>query len=396
MVWYTVGMRLRELRTASVKNKRILVRVDYNVETVGGRLRDTTRLERTMPTIQWLLRHGATVILVTHRGRPHGRQAALSLRPLVRPLARLIGQPVSFFSWPLFSHDLTAAMAQLRSGQVVLLENIRFEAGEEDNSPRVAKRLASFCDLMVNDAFADSHRAHASIVGVAKFRRAYAGLLLLDEVSTLSLLLTKPKRPYVAILGGAKISTKLGLITALLKKADHVLLGGALANTILQAEGNAIGASMTEPGILASLRGVSSTNKKLEIPCDVVVATKRSAAVPRTVRAVGNIGRREIILDIGPDTVDLFGRVIAEAKTIVWNGPMGMYELRPFSRGTTALARRIARTSAMSVAGGGETIDAIKRTGSAQHFSFLSTGGGAMLEFLEGRTLPGVAAVRQR
>ncbi len=392
-----MAMRLRDIRTARVRGRRVLVRVDYNVDIgPAGRLRDTTRLTATGPTIQWLLTHGAAVILVSHRGRPQGRQLKFGLRPLLRPLSRLIGRPVAFVGWPLFSHETTAALTKLQPGQAVLLENIRFEAGEEENSARVAKRLASFCDLVVNDAFADSHRAHASIVGLAKLRPTYAGLLLQREVQTLSKLLRHPRRPYVAILGGAKISTKLGLIRRLLKQADKVLLGGALANTILQAEGLAIGASMTEPSMLQAAMGISAANNKLEIPCDVVVATKRTATAPRHVRAVGNVGPREIILDIGPDTMDVYARILRVAKTVVWNGPMGMYELRPFGRGTRAIATAIAASRATSVAGGGETIDAIRQTDTAAQFTFLSTGGGAMLEFLEGKTLPGITAVQQR
>lgn len=373
-----------------------MVRVDYNVELESGRVRDLTRLVKTIPTLQWLLQHGAAVILVAHRGRPHGRQLKLSLRPFVRPLSRLLKQRVRWWSWPLFSHELTTAVAGLEPGQVVLLENIRFEAGEEDNSPRIAKRLASLCDLVVNDAFADSHRSHASIVGVARFRRVYAGLLLQAEIKHLSQLLQHPRRPYVALLGGAKISTKLHLIKQLLKRADKVLLGGALANTILQAEGLAVGASKTEPTMVKAAIGLSTTDKKLEIPCDVVVATKVAAGATRHVRAVGNIHPREIVLDIGPDTVELYSRIIKVARTIVWNGPMGMYEFRPFSRGTTALAKAIARSHATAIAGGGETLDAIMRTGTAGHFSFLSTGGGAMVEFLEGGVLPGIRVVQQR
>ncbi len=390
-------MRLRDIRSARVRGRRVLVRVDYNVElNTQGRVRDLTRLLATVPTIRWLLDHGAAVILVSHRGRPHGRQMSLSLRPLLRTISRLVGKTAVFVPWPLFSHETTVAVASIKSGQLVLLENIRFEAGEEENSARVAKRLASFCDFVVNDAFSDSHRAHASIVGVAKLRPAYAGLSLQSEVTNLSRLLVSPKRPFVAVLGGAKISTKLGLIRQLLKRADKVLLGGALANTILQAEGIAVGASLTEPSMKEAAAGITITNKKLEIPCDVIVANRRTVAAPRFKRAVGNIGKREIILDIGPDTIEMYGRILRTAKTIVWNGPMGLYELRPFAKGTRAIAAAIGKAHAISVAGGGETLDAIRQTKNINHFTFLSTGGGAMLEFLEGRILPGIAAVQQR
>ncbi len=390
-------MKLRDVRKAKVKNKRVILRVDYNIELgAGGRPRDVSRITATLPTITWLMNHDAKVILVAHRGRPQGRQPRLSLRPLVRPVSRLIKHPIQFIPEPLFHRSVASAIDQLKPGQVAMLENIRFEAGEEENSGRVARRLASLCDIVVNDAFADSHRAHASIVGLAKLRPAYAGLLLQAEVKHLSPLLKRPARPYVAILGGAKISTKLGLIKRLLKRADKVLLGGALANTILQAEGLAIGASFTEPQMLAPAGGLTTANKKLEIPCDVVVTTNRKTGVPRFVRAVGNINHREIIVDVGPDTIDLFSRVIRAARTIAWNGPMGIYEQRPFDRGTQAIAQAVAKSRARAIAGGGETLDAIRQTGRAQHFAFLSTGGGAMLEFLEGKKLPGLAVVQQR
>lgn len=390
-------MRLRDITKVQVRGKRVLVRVDYNVDTdARGRIRDLTRLEATVPTLRLLLHKGAKVILVTHRGRPKGRDRKLSVRPIVRPLERLCKNPVRFIDAPLFSRAFDLALAAAGDARLVLLENIRYEAGEEDNSPAVAKRLAQFADLAVNDAFADSHRHHASIVGLAKYRPMYAGLLLQAEIAALSPLLRVPKRPYVAIIGGAKISTKLRLIQRLLQQADTVLLGGALANTLLRAEGVATGASLVEPDMILAAEGLTSTNIKLKIPCDVVVAKQRRAHAKTRVTAVGNIQPREMILDIGPDTVELFRRVIATAKTIVWNGPMGVYELPPFHTSTVALAKIIAKQHVQSIAGGGETVDAIKRSGVAKRFTFLSTGGGAMLEFLEGKTLPGVAAVTVR
>lgn len=390
-------MRLLDIRKAKVAGKRVLVRVDFNVEvTTAGKLRDVTRLQATVPTITWLMRHGAQVLLVSHRGRPKGRENRLSLRPLVPTLRRLLKRPIAFIDRPLFSRQLDLALSRVNPRQVVLLENIRFEVGEEENSPAVAKRLAGLADLAVNDAFADSHRAHASIVGLARYIRMYAGLLVQREVAALTLVMKQPARPLVAIIGGAKISTKLRLIQRLLKQADMVLLGGALANTLLQAEGVAIGASLTEPTMLKAAEGLTSTNAKLKIPCDVVVALKRQAHAATRTAAVGNIRRREIILDIGPDTIELYGRIIASAKTVVWNGPLGVYELPPFNRATLALAKIIARHRCVSIAGGGETVDEIRRSGLAGRFTFLSTGGGAMLEFLEGKALPGVVAISAR
>lgn len=397
VVVYCFGMRLRQIQKANVRGKQVLVRVDYNVEvTTNGKLRDTTRLKATLPTLAWLLKNGAQIIIVSHRGRPQGRDKKLSLKPMVGPLRRMLKRRVVFIDAPVFSRALDTALKKVRPNDVVLLENIRYEAGEEDNSPALAKRLAGLADLAVNDAFADSHRAHASIVGLAKYCPMYAGLLLQKEITTLSELTTKPSRPYVAVIGGAKISTKLGLIKQLIKRADTVLLGGALANTLLQAEGVTVGASLVEPTMVKSAGGLTTTNIKLQIPCDVVVATKRRAHALTRITAVGNIKPQEIILDIGPDTVELFRRVIMTAKTIVWNGPMGVYEMPPFHRGTMAMAKIIAASRAKSIAGGGETVDAINRLGVGQKFTFLSTGGGAMLEFLEGRTLPGVVAVTVR
>lgn len=387
-------MRLRDLRKAPVKGKRVLLRVDYNIAVDNrGRLRDLSRIHQTIPTITWLRRHGAAVILVSHRGRPTGRTATASLQPMVRPLQKLLKQPVGFISGSVFSLGVRQQIAALRPGQVVLLENIRFEPGEGKNAPRLAKRLASFAEILVNDAFADSHRAHASIVGVAKLLPAYAGLLVQQEVAALSTLLRRPAKPYVAVLGGAKISTKLHLVRQLLKRADRVLLGGALANTVLQAEGLAIGKSLSEPRMIRAARGLTVKNKHLTIPCDVVVATAATSTAKRSVRPIGRIGAGERILDIGPDTIELYRQILRSAKTIVWNGPMGQYEVPPFNKGTRAIARAVAMSRSKSYVGGGETIDALKSAGLERGITWSSTGGGAMLEFLEGKSLPGLIAV---
>lgn len=390
-------MRLRDIRRITVSGKRVLVRVDYNIETDRrGRLRDLTRITTTVPMIRWLVRRRAIVLLVSHRGRPTGRSPRWSLRPCVGPLSRALKHPVQFISSGVDDPATTQAFNRLKPGGVALLENIRFEPGEEKNDPRLARRLAGFCDLAVNEAFADSHRAHASIVGLARYRPTYAGLRLQQENTYLSQLTDNPPRPYLAILGGAKISTKLGLVRRLLKRADAILLGGALANTVLQAEGLAIGSSVSEPGMLRAARGLSVQNPRLKIPLDVVVATRAWRRAVRHVRPVGKIQVREKILDIGPATVELYSRVISQAKTIVWNGPMGLYEVPPFDSGSKAIARAIAHHRCRSIAGGGETLDTIRAVGAAGRFTFLSTGGGAMLEFLEGKKLPGLVAVAAR
>lgn len=389
-------MRLRDIRKVNVQGKRVLVRVDYNIALDGrGRPRDLTRILQTVPTIAWLVQHQAIVILVSHRGRPDRRSAAFSLQPVVAPLRRALKRPVLFIPDRIWSATMLTKLSELKPGQVALLENIRFEPGEAANTVRLSKRLAQIAEIVVNDAFADSHRAHASIVGVARYRPAYAGLLVQQEVAALSTLLKKPARPYVAILGGAKISTKLHLVQTLLRRADKVLLGGALANTVLQAEGLAIGKSLSEPSMLRAARGLTVRNKHLTIPCDVVVATSLRANARRTVRAVGAVRPGERIYDIGPDTVTMYRRILRTAKTIVWNGPMGLYEVAPFDHGTRHIAQAVGASTAKSYVGGGETIDALKKTKQDRRVTWCSTGGGAMLEFLEGKNLPGLLAVAE-
>lgn len=312
---------------------------------------------------------------------------------MVPVLRRLLKRPVLFVPGPITDTKTIRAVHTLASGSVALLENIRFDRREEKNNPVFARALARLGDMYVNDAFANAHRAHASVAAVTAFLPSYAGLLLQKEFTALTKLRQRPAKPYVAIIGGAKISTKLGLVRSLLQQADHVLLGGALANTVLQAEGQAIGASLSEPKMLRAARGLTVSNPKLEIPVDVIVARHATPHVPTIRRAVANVGPKEIILDIGPDTVAMFSHIISQAKTVVWNGPMGKYEIPPFSRGSKAMAKAMAKNIGVTVAGGGETLDAIAATKTAQRFTFLSTGGGAMLEFLEGKKLPGLQAV---
>lgn len=380
-------MQLRNLRNAKVNHKRVLVRIDVNIALDGrGRVRDRSRIEAVVPTLRWLLARQAAVILISHRGRPKRRSAKDSLRPMVRPLARAIGRPVQFIAGSIEQAATRQAILKLRSGRVCLLENIRFEPGEVRNTKTFAKQLSQLGEVYINEAFAASHRASASMVGLAKLLPAYAGFRLQAEVKGLGKLIARTPRPYVAILGGAKISTKLGLVRRLLKTADHVILGGALANTMLEAEGLAIGKSLSEPAMLAQAKGLTVNHKHLHIPCDVVVRNSRGRV---ETRAVGAIRPDEHIVDIGPDSVMMFSRILRLAKTIVWNGPMGVYEQPPFDAGTRAIARAIAKSRAWSVVGGGETVDAVRRQKLESRIGFLSTGGGAMLEFLEGKSLPG-------
>lgn len=386
-------MSMHDIRRCDVRGKRVVVRVDLNAEVDSkGRVRDLTRLRSIVPTVTWLRKHGASVVLVAHRGRPQGVDPKLSLRPYVVPLGKILGEKIGFQTDTVtFAREIRSRLRN-KGQKVTLVENVRFLPGEERNLASTAKLLASLGDVYVLDAFASAHRAHASISGVGKYTKVWAGILLQNEVSALTQIMKKPARPFVALIGGAKISTKLGVVRRFMKIADYVLLGGALANTVLQAEGVAIGASLTEPEMVRVAKGLRSSDAKLELPVDVVV---RSGKKIRTV-AIGRVGINERIMDIGPDTVDVFSRALQSAKTIIWNGPMGVYEEPAFAKGTVALARRIKQTRPKcSVAGGGETLDAIHRAHVESSFTFLSTGGGAMLEFLEGKTLPGLAVVTQ-
>lgn len=392
-----LSMKLRDVRDAQVKGSRVLVRTDYDVQIDSrGAVRDDYRLKASLPTLQLLIKKGATVIIVAHRGRPIKRDIRYSLKPLQSILSAFLKRPVMFISTGVFSPAFSKTMAKIKPGQVVLLENIRFEPGEGKNADRLAKKLASLADIYVNEAFAEDHRSHASVMAISKYLPSFAGLRVQLEWKHLEPLRHHPGRPFVAILGGAKISTKLPLIRSLLRQADFVLLGGALANTVLRAQGLAVGQSIHEPAMLRIARQLTVTNPKLKIPVDVVVSKGMDGRSSRRQRAVGNIGPLERILDIGPDTIALYSAIIRQAKTIVWNGPMGLYEIPIFAAGTMAMARSIARSSAKSYAGGGETEDAIHRAKVQNKFTFISTGGGAMMEFLQGRRLPGLQPLLRR
>lgn len=386
-------MSLRSVRSARVTpGQRVLVTAELNVARDGrGRVVDDTRLRAILPTLNWLIRKRAKVVIATHLGRPNGRRvASLSTQSLTEPLGRALGRQVAWVD-DCIGPKVTAAVSELRPGQILLLENTRFYPGEEKNSSRFSRALAGDADLFVLESFGTAHRRHASIVGVAHYLPAFAGLRLVEEITRLQRVLRHPRRPFIVLLGGAKISSKLGLIARLLPRVDALLLGGALANTILQAQGIQIGTSLTEPEMLRRVRNLKLTNPKLHIPVDVVVQTRGGR--PR-VRAVGAVSRGESIFDIGPDTRQLFSRIVMTARTIVWNGPMGLYERPPFHVGTKAVARALARSSAESIVGGGETVDALRSQHLEPRVDFVSTGGGAMLEFLEGKTLPGIAALQ--
>lgn len=385
-------MKLRTLTAAKVAGRRVLVTAELNVaRDARGRIVDDSRLRAVLPTLTWLRKRGARIVIATHLGRPNGRVVrSLSTRSLVRPLSRALRAPVKWIDESI-GPSVVRMSHCLPPGGILLLENTRFHRGDELNQATYAKALSANADCFVLESFGTAHRRHASIVGVGKYLPAYAGLRLAEEVRQLSAVISRPARPFVAVVGGAKISTKLGLLAKLLPRVDALLLGGALANTILQAQGLQIGRSLTEASMLRKVRTLKLTNPKLHVPVDVVVRSRRGHV---HVRAVGGVRPDESILDIGPDTVALFAAVLKTARTIVWNGPLGKYEEQPFDAGTKAIARFVARSRAHSLAGGGETVDAIRSQGLERSIDFLSTGGGAMLEFLEGTRLPGVDLVR--
>ena len=387
-------MPKRSVAEADVAGRRVLVRVDFNVPLADGRVADDTRIRAALPTITHLLDHGARVILLSHLGRPKGKpDPAYRMAPVARRLSDLLGREVPALE-EVTGPRVEQASAALPPGGIVLLENVRFEPGEETNDPELAARLARLADLYVDDAFGAAHRAHASTVGVARLLPAYAGFLLQREVEVLSRLLAAPDRPFVAILGGAKVSDKLGVVGHLLERVDALVIGGGMANTFLLAAGMEVGASLVERDRVedagrimqeATRRGIP-----IHLPTDVVVA--RSLDDPGRVVPVDAVPAGMAIYDVGPATVAAFGRVIAGARTVFWNGPMGVFERPAFAAGTRGVAAAVAE-AAFSVVGGGDSVAAVEQLGVADRISHISTGGGASLEFLEGKDLPGIAAL---
>lgn len=379
--------------------KRVFLRVDLNAPLAGGAVSDDTRLAAVIPTIRYALGAGASVVLASHLGRPGGKPTPkYSLRPVAERLATLLGQPV-----PLASDCVgaeTAARARgLRPGDLLLLENLRFHPEEEANDDGFARDLASLADCYVNDAFAAAHRAHASIAAITRhLQPAAAGLLMMRELEALSRVVESPERPLVAILGGAKVSDKLGLVEQLLLRVNALLIGGGMAFTFLLALGESVGRSLVEPDRLdharRALEAARERGVALVLPVDAVVADGPESPVGHAVGA-REIPPLQMGLDIGPKTVDRFTDALGPARTIVWNGPMGVFEKPPFAAGTLALARAVGASSAFSVVGGGDTLAAINQAGVAERIGYISTAGGAFLEFLEGRTLPGVEALTE-
>ncbi|HPX96466.1 MAG TPA: phosphoglycerate kinase [Brevefilum fermentans] len=376
-----------------VKGKKVLVRVDFNVPLAEGKVADDARIRASLPTIQYLLDHGAAVILCSHLGRPKGVDPAFSLKPVAQYLGTLIDAPVTFAE-DCVGEPAAHAAAALQPGQVLVLENTRFHDAEKKNDPEMAKQLASLADLYVNDAFGSAHRAHASTAGVADYLPAAAGFLLEKEIKYLGNTIADPERPFVTILGGAKVSDKIGVIENLLGKSDCILIGGGMANTFFKAQGFAMGDSLVEEDVVDVAKALlEKAGDKLLLPVDMVIADAFSAdATTRTIE-VGDVPDGWRVLDIGSRTVERFSKVIASAGTVVWNGPMGVFEFEAFAKGTFAIARAVAESGATSIIGGGDSISAINKSGLEDKITHISTGGGASLEMLEGKVLPGLAAL---
>jgi phosphoglycerate kinase len=386
-----------------VKGKRVLVRLDLNVPMKDGKVSDSTRIERQAPTVRELSGKGARVILLSHFDRPGGKRVpAMSLKPVAPALAEVLGLPVQF-AQDCIGAPAEEAAAKLTDGDVLLLENTRFHAGEEKNDPEFVRALTKLGDIFVNDAFSAAHRAHASTEGLAHVLSSAAGRSMEAELSHLTKALEHPQRPLMAVVGGAKISTKITLIENLLGRVDVLVIGGAMANTFLAAEGRPIGRSLAEPDQFDTAKRImakaQSAGVIILLPQDVVVAREFQANAASRIVGINDVDEDELILDVGPRTIQSFGRQLDKMKTLVWNGPFGAFELAPFDRGTNAAAGAVAERTRegklLSVAGGGDTVAALAHAGVLEDFSYVSTAGGAFLEWLEGRTLPGVAALKR-
>jgi phosphoglycerate kinase len=393
--------QFRTLDQADVKGKRVLLRVDLNVPMERGKVTDATRIERVAPTIAELADKGGKVILLAHFGRPKGRDPKDSLKPVAAEVAKIIKRPVAFAT-DCIGEAAQAAVAAMKPGDVLCLENTRFHPGEEKNDPAFVAALAKLGDLWVNDAFSAAHRAHASTEGLGHKLPAYAGRTMQAELEALTKALEAPQRPVAAIVGGAKVSTKLDLLGNLVEKVDVLMIGGGMANTFLLALGKPVGKSLAEHDLAGTAREilakVKETGCEIVLPVDAVVAQKFEAHAPSRVVGVDGVGSDDMILDIGPRSVEHVISVLARVKTLVWNGPFGAFELEPFDNGTVEVAEAAAELTAagklVSVAGGGDTVAALNAAGVADRFSYVSTAGGAFLEWMEGKPLPGVEVLR--
>ncbi len=389
-------MAKKTVRDVDVQGKRVLVRVDFNVPLdKQGVITDDTRIVAALPTVRYLIDRGAKVILMSHLGRPDGKVVErLRLHPVAVRLGELLGKPVAKTD-DAVGPQVEEAVSRLRPGDVLLLENLRFHPQEEANDKEFARRLAKLGDLYVNDAFGTAHRAHASTAGVAEYLPAVAGLLMDKEISTMGKALANPERPFVALIGGAKVSTKIAVLENLLAKVDHLLIGGAMANTFLRAQGYGTGRSLVEEDKIAVAQTLlQQGGEKLLLPVDVVVADKAEADARTMMVPVAEIPDDMMVVDVGPETVATYGDILKQAKTVIWNGPLGIFEIPRFAAGTKAMAEALAASAAVSIVGGGDSVAALEQLGLAERITHVSTGGGASLEFLEGRPLPGVEVLQ--
>ncbi|WP_309645632.1 phosphoglycerate kinase [Phenylobacterium sp.] len=397
-------MTFATLDDAELQGRRALVRVDFNVPMADGEVSDDTRLRAAVPTIEKLRAGGAKVVLLAHFDRPKGKFVpAMSLAPIAPALAKVLGHPVAFAP-DCVGKDAAEAVAALKPGDVLLLENVRFYPGEESNDAAFARALAENGDLYVNDAFSAAHRAHASTEGLAHLLPAYAGEQMRLELTALDKALGRPERPVLGIVGGSKVSSKLDLLRNLVTKLDKLAIGGGMANTFLYAQGHDVGASYCEKEMAETAREIirlaGQNNCKLFLPLDIVVAEKMAPGAPARIRSLGAVDEHERILDAGPETVERLNRAMDNSKTLIWNGPLGVFEMPPFDKGTVGAAHHAAELAKagklVAVAGGGDTVAALNHAGCAEDFTFVSTAGGAFLEWMEGKELPGVAALSKQ
>ena len=391
---------IKTIEGVDVRGKRVLVRVDFNVPVKDGVVGDDTRIRAALPTISYLVEHGAKVILMSHLGRPAGEgyEEKFTLAPAAARLAELIDAPVDFAS-DTIGEDARAKAANLSDGSIVVLENLRFDKREKKNDPAFCEELASLADLYVNDAFGTAHRAHASTAGVAALLPPYAGFLLAGEVDTLSGMLDAPERPFVAILGGSKVSDKVGVIDALIDKADIIIIGGGMCFTFLLAEGKQVGTSLKEEDWVERagemIQKAKAAGVKLLLPVDIVAADAFAEDAAKVTCDADSIPEDMMGLDIGPKTEELYASAIAQGATVFWNGPMGVFEMKAFEHGTKAVAEAVAaNTQAATIIGGGDSVAAVNKFELADRMTFISTGGGASMELVEGKPLPGVEALR--
>jgi phosphoglycerate kinase len=390
-------MNKKTVKDIDLKGKRVFMRVDFNVPMQDGKITDDKRIRASLPTIKYVLDQGASLILASHLGRPKGGpDPEFSLKPASEVLASLLGVPVKMAP-DTVGPQVEAMAKELKPGEILLLENTRFHKGEEKNDLELAKQMASLADVYVNDAFGSAHRAHSSTEGIARFLPAVSGFLMEQELEYLGRAVANPEHPYIAILGGAKISDKINVVETLLSKADKLIIGGGMANTFLAAKGYHMQDSLVEEASIETAKSImQKSGDKLVLPVDAVIADKFDAEANTQVVDVDKIPAGWRMMDVGPKTLELYKRELQGAKLIVWNGPVGVFEMPKFAEGTFALARLLAESGATTVIGGGDSASAVKKAGVAKQMTHVSTGGGASLEFLEGKELPGVAALNDK